>query len=67
MVTPAKLTTSKTLPDGTYKGIWGGYNVKFDVNGIQYEAKTHIGIRTMRAECIVTSVDGNLSIALAGK
>ena len=55
------------LPDGVYDGIWGGYQVTFEVAGIQYEAKTESGIRTPRAKCYVTIKDGRVSVALPEK
>jgi hypothetical protein len=50
------------LPDGIYDGIWGGYVVRFSVNGSEYEAKTGVGIRTPCAPCKVTSKDGKLTV-----
>ncbi len=53
------------IPDGTYEGIWGGYRVTFEVQGVQHEAETLDGIRTPRASCTVTSKDGRLLVSLA--
>lgn len=42
--------------DGEYAGVWGGYKVKFDANGISFSATTRNGIRTIRAKCTVTVI-----------
>jgi hypothetical protein len=54
-------------PDGVYEGIWGGYQVTFEVDGIQYVAETESGIRTPRAKCCVTIKGGSVSVTLAEK
>ena len=53
------------IPDGTYHGIWGGYRVTFQVKGVQYEAETLDGIRTLRASCTVTSKDGRIMVSIS--
>jgi hypothetical protein len=53
------------IPDGTYDGIWGGYRVTFEVEGVQYEAETLDGIRTPRASCTVTSKGGRIMVAIS--
>ena len=69
MATPAtmlrRVEEIERLPDGVYDGVWGGYVVRFSVDGIDYEAQTKDGIRTPRAECKITSKDGNLSVEVA--
>lgn len=50
------------LPDGVYDGIWGGYCVIFDVDGVTYEGQTQDGIRTPRCKCKVTIANGKLSV-----
>ncbi len=40
-------------PAGTYSGTWGGYTVRWEVDGIRYEAESTIGIRTPCAHCQV--------------
>lgn len=50
------------LPDGVYDGIWGGYMVCFTVDGVDHEAHTRDGIRTLRAPCKVTSKNGSLTV-----
>jgi hypothetical protein len=52
------------VPDGTYEGVWGGYRVTFEVEGVKHEAETLDGIRTPRASCTVTSKDGRLLVSL---
>lgn len=66
MATPAnmlrRIEEIKRLPDGVYDGIWGGYVVRFVVNGVDYEAQTRDGIKTPRAACKVTSKNGKLTV-----
>lgn len=50
------------IPDGVYDGIWGGYRVRFYVDGVKYEANTSDGIRTPCAECTVTVKDGLITV-----
>ena len=52
------------LPDGVYDGVWGGYVVRFSVDGIDYEAQTKDGIRNPWCHCKITSKDGNLSVEI---
>ena len=42
-----------TLPLGEYRGVWGGYEVKVEMHGVQYHLKTEMGIRTPAAPCLV--------------
>lgn len=69
MATPAtmlrRVEEIDRLPDGVYDGVWGGYVVRFAIDGIDYEAQTKDGIRTPRAECKITITDGNLSVEVA--
>lgn len=66
MATPAvnlrRVEHIERVPDGVYEGIWGGYFVAFSVAGINYEAQTRDGIRTMRAPCKVTVKDGKIEV-----
>jgi hypothetical protein len=50
------------LPDGKYKGIWGGYEAIVEIDGLQYRLKTKIGIRTKSAPCVVYINDGEATI-----
>jgi hypothetical protein len=50
------------LPDGEYKGIWGGYEAIVEIDGLQYRLKTKNGIRTKSAPCIVCIKDGEATI-----
>jgi len=50
------------LPVGEFKGIWGGYQVTFDVDGTNYRLKTELGIRTPAAPCIIRIQNGEVSI-----
>ena len=51
-----------TIPDGEYKGVWGGYNVEFKVGSITYRATTNVGIRTTNAPCLVTVLDNFVTV-----
>jgi hypothetical protein len=66
MKTPAtqlrRVEALDLLPDGVYDGVWGGYVVRFTVDGIDYEAHTSEGIRTPRAKCKITITNGKLSV-----
>lgn len=53
-----------TLPDGTFSGVWGGYQVTFAIAGIEYEARTQEGIRTPAARCRVIVHDGGITVEL---
>ena len=46
--------TESSLPDGTYPGIWGGYNIDVKHNGKTYHLKTDIGVRGMGFPVVVT-------------
>jgi hypothetical protein len=50
------------LPDGEYKGIWGGYEAIIEIDGLQYRLKTEKGIRTNSAPCVVCIKDGEATI-----
>lgn len=54
-------------PDGTWSGVMGGYVVKFDANGENYEFRTKVGIRTMRADCTVTVTNGIPTANVGGR
>lgn len=51
-----------TLPIGKYKGVWGGYEVTADIEGVKYQFKTEQGIRTQSTPCVVTIQDGKATI-----
>jgi hypothetical protein len=50
------------LPDGEYKGIWGGYEAIIVIDGLQYRLETEKGIRTNSAPCVVCIKDGEATI-----
>lgn len=50
------------LPDGEYKGTWGGYEVTVEIAGLMYRMKTENGIRTPSAPCIVRVENGSVTI-----
>jgi FAD synthase len=55
------------IPDGEYKGTWGGYVVRFKVDGKQYEAASSVGIRTQNAPCIVSVRDCLVTVRVVGQ
>lgn len=46
------------IENGNYLGEWGGNVVAFRARGETYQGKCDVGIRTPRADCVVT-VDGD--------
>lgn len=54
-----KVLEDTTLPDGTYSGLWGGYIVEFECNGVAYEAETtEVGIKGIDIPCTI-EIDGD--------
>ena len=51
-----------TVPDGTYRGIWGGYVVAFTVDDVPYKANTEVGVRTPACPVDVVTKDGSLTV-----
>lgn len=49
---------NKALPDGTYSGIWGGYEVWFILDGWRHTFRTEGGVRGTRVPCMVTISGG---------
>lgn len=54
--------TVNSLPDGHYKGRWGGYLVTLEIGGDVYYIDTNIGIRSMSAPCVVVVKDGEIAV-----
>jgi hypothetical protein len=52
---------SQMPPEGEYNGFWGGYRVRFDVDGSEYECKMRDGIRTPAARCTVRVKNGSIT------
>ena len=50
------------LPDGEYKGSWGGYEATVEFEGVKYHLKTENGIRTPSAPCVVHVENGIATI-----
>lgn len=46
------------LPDGHYKGTWGGYIIDLHYNGKHYELKTEEGVKGIGINVIVSVIDG---------
>ena len=59
-----QVASPTSLPDGIYDGVWGGYIVRFSVDGVEYEARTEIGIRTLRAPCRVSVMQGIITVSI---
>ncbi len=49
-------------PDGSYRGEWGGYQAKCDVGGETFKFKTEVGIRTPRAEAVISVFHGEVVV-----
>lgn len=47
-----------TLPDGTYIGVWGGYNIELLYQKTKYDLTTEEGIRGFGSKVVVTIKDG---------
>jgi len=62
VVSIEKVVPVSTLPDGEYKGTWGGYEVTVEIAGLVYRMKTDIGIRTPSAPCVVRVENGSITI-----
>ena len=41
------------LPHGTYRGVWGGYEVVLNVDDVEYHLKTQNGVRGIDIPCTV--------------
>lgn len=51
----------KDLPDGEYKGVWSGYQIRFKIGDREYMGKSpKVGLRGT-SKCIVTIKDGNIT------
>ena len=53
------------LPLGEYRGVWGGYEVKVEIEGVQYHLKTEMGIRTPAAPCVIRIQGGSVTVETA--
>ena len=62
MSTEATMPHPQMIPNGTYDGVWGGYNVNFVVDGLSYKAQTKIGIRTPATKCKVYICDSLVTV-----
>lgn len=52
------------MKDGTYDGIWGGYEVKILKNGLWFRVQD--GIRTMGAPCEIVVIKKKAFVSLKG-
>ena len=53
-----------SIPNGSYSAVWGGYEIKANIRGITYRFRTDVGIKTPRAECTLTVLDGDISVTI---
>lgn len=52
------------IPDGTYPGVWSGYQVEFTVFCTTYiVGDLSNGVRSFGAECTVTVKDGEIEVS----
>ena len=56
-------TVTNPLPDGQYKGTWGGYVVKAEINGNMCIFNTETGIRCIKSPCLVMIESGVATVA----
>ncbi len=57
-----EVSVENPIPDGSYGGIKGGYEVKFRVRDRSFKAKTTLGVRGMNIPCVVTVQDGEIVV-----
>ena len=50
------------LPDGDYKGIWGGYVVEALIGGQLHRFTTENGVRGMNIPCVVMFQAGAVTV-----
>lgn len=62
VVSIEKVVPVSVLPDGEYKGTWGGYEVTVEIAGLVYRMKTENGIRTLSAPCVVRVENGSVTV-----
>ncbi len=58
-VISAKIKIPKSnIPNGTYHGIWGGYEIIFTAHSIEYELQTEEGVRGRGFKVLIKVRDG---------
>lgn len=66
MKTNAALISSPTLasnlPNGSYPGIWSGYEVDVTIGNQVFKVKTAYGIRGINIPCTVTVENGVVTV-----
>lgn len=50
--------TESSLPDGSYSGIWGGYNIDVNHNGKHYQLITDVSVLGFGYKVVVTITNG---------
>lgn len=53
-----RLPQDASLPDGVYKGIWGGHVIVVNYDNRTFELNTEIGVRGMNISVVVTITNG---------
>lgn len=53
-----KVPKNSTIPDGHYKGVWGGYIIEVVYNKCTYELTVAEGVRGVGIQVVVTMKDG---------
>ena len=59
-----EVVKASSLPDGKYKGIWGGYEVTATIDMLFYRFHTKDGIRTPSAACTVVIQNGIVTVEI---
>ena len=53
-----KVVVDHSIPDGFYRGIWGGTCITLTVDGAEYELTTEEGVRGGGFPVVVTVISG---------
>lgn len=53
-----KVIQTSTLPDGYYKGIWGGSVIQINYKGREFELETEEGVRGIGFKVVVQVKNG---------
>ena len=52
------LNSLSDLPNGTYNGVWGGYEVVIRVGNVSYKLYTEQGIKCVNCPCTIAIFNG---------
>ena len=53
-----KVVVDHSIPDGFYRGVWGGTRITLTAHGADYELTTEQGVRGVGFPVIVTVISG---------